>query len=269
LYRRLRNSLRWILGSLDGWRPSEHLPLAEMPELERWVLHRLTELDALVRNAVETYDWTGVYPAIHAFCATDLSAFYFDIRKDALYCDRPDSLRRRAARTVLDHLHRALATWLAPVLVFTAEEAWTARFGEHGSVHLQDFYDVPASWRDDELAAKWTRIRELRREVTINLEAMRKANTIGSSNQAAVRLAFGDGEDRLLAPAEWAEVLIVASVEFADAAGGMLATSVADGEKCVRCWRVLQEVGSVPAHPSLCRRCSDAVDSGLICRPAA
>ena len=114
-----------------------------MPELERWVLHRLTELDARIRAAVQSYDWTGVYPELHNFCATDLSAFYFDVRKDAIYCDRPDSLRRRAARTVLDHLHRCLTTWLAPVLCFTAEEAWCARFGEQDSVHLQLFPELP------------------------------------------------------------------------------------------------------------------------------
>ena len=107
-----------------------------MPELERYILHRMSALDAKLRAAVESYDWTGVYPEIHNFCATDLSAFYFDIRKDAIYCDRPDSLRRRGARTVLDHLHRCLCTWLAPVLCFTAEEAWTARIGEQDSVHL-------------------------------------------------------------------------------------------------------------------------------------
>ena len=117
-------------GRLDGFAEAERVPVPDMPELERWVLHRLTELDAQLRAAVESYDWTGVYPALHDFCADDLSAFYFDIRKDALYCDRPDSLRRRAARTVLDHLHRCLTTWLAPVLCFTAEEAWCARFGE-------------------------------------------------------------------------------------------------------------------------------------------
>ncbi len=139
LYRRLRNTLRWLLGSLAGFTPAERVPEAEMPELEAWVLHRIAELDAALRGAVASHDWTGVYPAIHAFCAADLSAFYFDVRKDALYCDRPDSLRRRAARTVLDHLHRCLATWLAPVLCFTAEEAWRARFGEDGSVHLQTF----------------------------------------------------------------------------------------------------------------------------------
>ncbi len=117
LYRRLRNTLRWLLGSLDGFTEDERVPVSEMPELERWVLHRLSELDARIRAAVETYDWTGVYPELHNFCATDLSAFYFDIRKDAIYCDRPDSPKRRAARTVLDHLHRCLTTWLAPVSV--------------------------------------------------------------------------------------------------------------------------------------------------------
>src|SRR5208283_3781140 len=147
LYRRLRNTLRWLLGSLADFSPSEHLPEAEMPELERFILHRLWELDRQIREAVETHDWTGVYPAIHAFCATDLSAFYFDIRKDTLYCDRPDSLRRRAARTVLNHVHRCLVTWLAPVLVFTAEEAWIARFGEAASVHLQEFPEIPARWQ--------------------------------------------------------------------------------------------------------------------------
>ncbi len=173
LYRRLRNTLRWILGSLAGWTEAEHLPRAEMPELECWVLHRLAEMDFQIGTAVETHDWTGVYPALHAFCATDLSAFYFDVRKDALYCDRPDSLRRRAARTVLDHLHRCLTTWLAPVLVFTAEEAWCARFGDETSVHLQDFADIPAAWRDEGLGERWAQIRDVRRVVTGALERAR------------------------------------------------------------------------------------------------
>jgi isoleucyl-tRNA synthetase len=270
LYRRLRNTLRWILGSLDGWSPAEHLPEAEMPELERWVLHRLAELDTLVRRAVETHDWAGVYPAIHAFCAADLSAFYFDIRKDALYCDRPDSRRRRAARTVLDHLHRCLATWLAPVLVFTAEEAWTARFGEAASVHRQDFYDVPAHWRDEALAAKWEMIRARRGGATIQLEDLRRNRDIGSSNEAVVRLHFPD-DDFLLTAGEWAEVLIVPSVTLREDGkpGGLAEVSKAPGEKCARCWRVLPEVGASHAHPALCVRCCDAVESGLTARVAA
>ena len=159
LYRRLRNTLRWLLGSLAGFRDDERVSYEEMPELERWVLHRMTELDAGIRAATESYAWTNVYPELHAFCAADLSAFYFDIRKDAIYCDRPDSLRRRSARTVLDHLHRSLTIWLAPVLCFTAEEAWSARFGEQNSVHLETYPELPGRWRDPSLAAKWAEIR--------------------------------------------------------------------------------------------------------------
>ena len=198
LYRRLRNTLRWLLGSLAGFTEAESVPYAEMPELEKWVLHRLAELDARIRAAVQSYDWTGVYPELHNFCATDLSAFYFDVRKDAVYCDRPDSLRRRAARTVLDHLHRCLTTWLAPVLCFTAEEAWCARFGEQDSVHLQLFPTLPAEWRDDALAARWETIRAIRRRITVPIEEARRANTLGSSLQASVTLPLTAETESLL-----------------------------------------------------------------------
>ncbi len=194
LYRRLRNTLRWLLGSLDGFSEAERVPVEQMPELERWVLHRLSELDARIRAATESYDWTGVYPELHNFCSTDLSAFYFDVRKDAIYCDRPDSLRRRAARTVLDHLHRCLTTWLAPVLCFTAEEAWCARFGEDSSVHLQLFPTIP-----DDMARRRAggeagqRIREMRRRVTGHLETARTAGGLKSSLEASVDLVFPIG----------------------------------------------------------------------------
>ncbi len=267
LYRRLRNTLRWLLGSLDGFAPAERLPLAELPELERWVLHRLSELDALLRRAVATHDWTGVYPAIHAFCAGDLSAFYFDIRKDALYCDRPDAMARRAARTVLDHLHRCLCTWLAPVLVFTAEEAWTARFGEAASVHLQEFYDVPAEWQDEALAMKWGAIRTIRKSVNEALEAERRDGRIRSSLEASLQLGFADGET-WLSEAEWAELCIVSHIDMTLAERASFAVERASGRKCARCWKVLDEVGSVATHPALCRRCADAVESGLLPRAA-
>ena len=270
LYRRLRNTLRWLLGALDGFDASERVPEAEMPELERWVLHRLTELDARIRAAVESYDWTGVYPELHNFCATDLSAFYFDIRKDALYCDRPDSLRRRAARTVLDVLHRTLCTWLAPVLCFTAEEAWVARFGEADSVHLQTFPDLPAAWRDEALAAKWERIRDVRRRVTVPLEEARRAGTIGASLQAQVNLPLRAEDEGLLDAETWAEIAIVSGVTITLDSGEPAASiALAPGAKCARCWRVLPEVGQQPGHPTLCSRCADAVDSGLVCRAAA
>jgi isoleucyl-tRNA synthetase len=269
LYRRLRNTLRWLLGSLDGFTEDERVALDEMPALERWVLHRLTELDQRIRAAVESYDWTGVYPELHNFCAGDLSAFYFDIRKDALYCDRPDSLRRRAARTVLDHLHRCLTTWLAPVLCFTADEAWCARFGEDDSVHLHTFPVLPESWHDARLGAEWETIRVIRRRITVPIEDMRRANTLGSSLQAAVVLPLSAEHAGLLSNDEWAEVAIVSTARTELDSGEPDATiTLASGTKCARCWRVLEEVGTQPKHPALCRRCTDAVESGLVCRAA-
>jgi isoleucyl-tRNA synthetase len=267
LYRRLRNTLRWVLGSLDGFSDDERVPVAEMPELERWVLHRLTEIAEKFAASVDSYDWTGVYPDLHNFCAVDLSAFYFDVRKDALYCDRPDSLRRRAARTVLDQLHRYLCTWLAPVLCFTAEEAWCARFGDATSVHLERFQIPPADWRDDALAAKWETIRAIRRRITVPIEDLRKTNAIGSSLQAAVELPLNAANEILLDEAAWAEIAIVSSVTLvSDTDESPARVTPASGEKCVRCWRVLPEVGSNPDHPALCLRCADAVESGLVCK---
>ncbi len=251
LYRRLRNTLRWILGSLDGFTEAERLPVEEMPELERWVLHRLAGLGAQIRHAVTSYDWTGVIPALHGFCATDLSAFYFDVRKDALYCDRPDSLRRRAARTVLDELHRCLTIWLAPVLVFTAEEAWTARFGTEDSVHLQSTPVLPPAWHDPALAERWRGIREQRRAITTMLEDLRKSGGIKSSLQAGVSLTEAEGFREL----DWAELAIVSQVVSGESFG----VHLAPGEKCARCWKVLPEVGSTAGHPGLCLRCADAV----------
>jgi isoleucyl-tRNA synthetase len=253
LYRRLRNTLRWILGSLDGFDDAEKLPEAKFPELERLILHRLAELDALIRSAVASHDWTGVYPAIHHFCATDLSAFYFDIRKDSLYCDRPDSEKRRASRSVLDILHRCLTAWLAPALPFTAEEAYCARFGDDACVHLTLFPEIPAHWRDPALAAKWGKIREIRALVTGAIEAMRRAKIIGSSLQAVAVLPLPSRD--LLGAQDWADICITSDVRF----GADGAASEAPGQKCERCWRVLPEVGANPRHPALCLRCCEAV----------
>ncbi|MCQ8278410.1 isoleucine--tRNA ligase [Acetobacteraceae bacterium KSS8] len=275
LYRRLRNTLRWLLGALDGFEESERVPLAEMPELERWVLHRLSELGAQIAGAVESHQWVGVYPALHAFCASDLSAFYFDVRKDALYCDAPSSLRRRACRTVLDHLHRALCCWLAPVLVFTAEDAWTARFGEESSVHLQDFPALPADWSDPALGERWVRLRAVRRLVTTAIESARRDGLVASSLQAELTLTLSETEAAEFGQVDWDELAIVSRADvaidpgaasvFSDAPGEgsgphlLPSVGVAPGHKCSRCWRVLEEVGTVPAHPALCLRCADVV----------
>ncbi|BAK83676.1 isoleucine--tRNA ligase [Komagataeibacter medellinensis] len=276
LYRRLRNTLRWLLGALDGFTEAERVPYAELPELERWVLHRLGELGGLVARAVETHEWVGVYPALHGFCAADLSAFYFDVRKDTIYCDGPASLKRRAARTVLDHLHRCLCTWLAPVLVFTAEEAWLARPGNIESVHLQAFPELPVEWNDPELGERWAMLRAVRRVITTEIETARRDGLVKSSLQAALELPLSEAEAARFAGIDWAELTIVSQAEINVIAGagsiylgedeaqegtphGIPSVSVASGHKCARCWKVLEEVGTESSHPELCLRCVDVV----------
>ena len=272
-YRRLRNTLRYLLGNLAGFAESERVAPAVMPELERFVLHRLAELDTLVRRAAEDYDFHAMFTALHTFCAVDLSAFYFDVRKDALYCDPTDAPRRRAARTALDRVFDCLVRWLAPVLCFTAEEAWLSRHGDAAgsSVHLETYAEVAAGWRDDALGEKWARIRELRRVVTGAIELERAQKRIGSSLQASVAIHADAEYVAALAGLDLAEICITSDGTLSTApppagafalpevAGVAVVVGLAPGEKCQRCWRVLPEVGTLAAHRDLCLRCADAV----------
>ena len=184
-YRKLRNTLRWMLGNLAHFEAVDKVAYEKMPELERLMLHRLAELDPLIRSAYAEFDYKRIFAALNGFMTSDLSAFYFDIRKDALYCDPYTSVTRKACLTVLDHLFRATVTWLAPMLCFTAEEAWLARDPAAQSVHLEGFMTVPQSWRDDVLAERWRKLRNVRRVVTGALELERAAKRIGSSLEAA------------------------------------------------------------------------------------
>jgi isoleucyl-tRNA synthetase len=211
---------------------------------------------------------------LHSFCATDLSAFYFDIRKDRLYCDAADDIKRRAVRTVLDRCFDCLVRWLAPVICFTAEEAWLARHGDlpGRSIHLELFADVPAGWRDDALGERWTVLRELRRVVTGALELERGAKRLGSSLQAAVELFVPEGLADQLHNVDLAELCITSAgtvrlgpapedaFTLPDVAEVGVRVLPAPGERCERCWRVLPEVGRVPGHADLCRRCAEVVD---------
>jgi isoleucyl-tRNA synthetase len=278
VYRRLRNTLRYLLGALDGFQDTERVEPAQMPELERWVLHRLKELDPIVRRSVEAFDFHAIYTELHQFCAVDLSAFYFDIRKDALYCDRPDDPRRRAVRTVMDLVFDCLAKWLAPILCFTAEEAWLARHGAGPgtSVHLEVFPTLPEAWIDANLAQRWATVRDLRRVVTGAIELERAAKRLGSSLQAAVTLhidgAAGADAAAALDGLDLAEICIVSEATLSAGAAPAGAFSMpevpdvavtvalASGEKCQRCWKVLPEVTTIADHPDLCVRCADAVD---------
>ncbi|HXP95330.1 MAG TPA: isoleucine--tRNA ligase [Telmatospirillum sp.] len=276
IYRRLRNTLRYLLGALDGFTEAERLEVAEMPPLERWVLHRLTELDGLVRQACNDFQFHGLFAELHNFCAVDLSAFYFDIRKDSLYCDHPSDIRRRATRTVMDLLCSCLIRWLAPFLCFTAEEAYLARRpDDQGSVHLEGFFDVPASWRDDALAERWTKIRDLRRVVTGALEIERGAKHIGSSLQAAPTLILTPDYEVDLDGFDLAEISITSKIQIergaipagaftlAEVPGVGVLFQIADGDKCLRCWKVLPDVGT-HGHEGLCGRCADAVEKGAV-----
>jgi isoleucyl-tRNA synthetase len=282
-YRRLRNTLRYLLGALDGYSAAaEEVGIAAMPELERWVLHRLAELDELVRRSVEALDFHTAFAALHNFCATDLSAFYFDIRKDRLYCDAADDIPRRAVRTVFDRCFDCLVRWLAPMICFTAEEAWLARHGDSPgrSIHLEVFADVPADWRDDALGERWALLRDLRPVVTGALELERGAKRLGSSLQAAVELFVPERLVEQLRDIDLAELCITSAGTVRAGAvpqGAFTLPDVPDvgarvlparGNRCERCWKVLPEVGQVPGHTDLCRRCAAVVDRG-VCASAA
>ena len=271
LYRRIRNTLRYLLGNLAGFDAGERVSRRDMPELERWVLHRLWELDRLVRRAIEDYDFHAMWTALHNFCAVDLSAFYLDIRKDVLYCEPAASLARRSARTVLDTLFDCLTAWTAPILCFTAEEAWLARHGDAGgeSVHLRQFPEVPADWRDEALAARWTEVRAVRRVVTGAIERERAAKRMRSGLEAAPVVWLAPERRAALDGLDLAEIAIVSTLAFGegeppadafrldDVEGVAVVPAGSDDERCARCWRRLPDVGEAGAD--ICGRCADAV----------
>ncbi|PTS78901.1 isoleucine--tRNA ligase [Sphingomonas sp. HMWF008] len=245
-YRKLRNTFRYLLGALDGFEESERLPVAEMPELERYVLHLLAELDAKLRAAVLVYDFNSYVRLLTEFAQEDLSAFYFDIRKDSLYCDAVTDPKRRACRTVFDTLFHALVRYAAPVLCFTAEEVWQDRFpSEDGSVHLLEWPEVPAVAGAD--AATWGAVRALRQQVNEAIEPLRRDKIVRSSLEADVVVP-----EAPLPVGDLAELFIVAKVSLGDA----LSVARSDFHKCGRCWRLLPEV----AHDGdLCDRCEEVV----------
>jgi isoleucyl-tRNA synthetase len=246
-YRKLRNSFRYLLGALDGFEESERIGHAEMPELERYMLALTAHLDARLRQAVVDFDFNAYVRALTDFCNDDLSAFFFDIRKDSLYCDAPSDVKRRAYRTVLDTLFHALVRWAAPVLVFTSEEVWGTRYPDADSVHLLEWPEIDTEWRHNELEAKWAALRELRIAVTEAIEPLRREKVIGSSLEAEVTVP-SDADPALLA-----ELFIVSSVKR----GGAIAVTKTSKHKCGRCWRLLPEVKE---DGDLCARCDEVVN---------
>jgi len=280
-YRKLRNTFRYLLGALDGFSEEERVPLGtvpawglspadaqgdspqggtvpELPELERYVLHLLADLDGKLRAAVDDFDFNSYTRLLSDFANNDLSAFFFDIRKDSLYCDAPTSPKRRAYRTVLDILFHALVRYAAPVLVFTAEEVWGTRYPDAGSVHLLEWPNVADDWLDDALGETWSGYRALRETVTAEIEPLRRDKTIGSSLEAKIALGIPDARDRpALRHDELAELFIVSEVVIAEVTHGTPAAAQRTSyEKCNRCWRHLPEV---TVEDALCGRCAEVL----------
>ena len=282
-YRKLRNTLRWMLGSLAHFDAKDAVTPADMPELERLMLHRLAELDPVIRKAYAEYDYRKVIAELSAFMNTELSAFYFDIRKDTLYCDPASSVARRAALTVIDRLCETITRWLAPILVFTAEEAWLCRNPDAaGSIHELGFAEVPAGWRDDALAAKWEKIRDIRRVVTGALEVERAAKTIGSSLEAAPTVHIADADlSAALAGVDLAEICITSGISvqaddgaeaafrLADVKGVAVVPGKASGIKCARSWRYFDPATADAEFPGITPRDAAAMREWRAANPAA
>jgi isoleucyl-tRNA synthetase len=270
-YRKLRNTLRWMLGTLHHDH-GEDVALSDIPELERLMLHRLAELEAVVESGYDTFDFKRVFYQLFNFITIELSAFYFDIRKDALYCDAASSKRRHAALYVIRQLFDHLVKWLAPLLPFTMEESWLSRYPDAESVHLEEFSKPDTAWRDDALAAKWAKIRKVRRVVTGALEVERREKRIGASLESAPVVYVKDAElFAAIDPESFADICITSQITLKNAAapdnayrleevpGVGVVHQPAEGRKCARSWRILPEVGSDPEFPELSIRDANAI----------
>ena len=270
-YRKLRNTFRYMLGGLGDYTDAERVAVADMPELERYILHRLAEVDAELKQHVNDFAFGPYMRVLNAFAQEDLSAFFFDIRKDCLYCDAPDDPKRMAYRTVMDILFHALTRYIAPVLVFTAEEIWQSRFpDENDSIHLKEWPKVDAGWMDDGLQRKWERLRHYRTMTTEAIEPYRTRKEIRSSLGAVAEFSFANCHDlESESSDELADLFIVSEVRINKTANDLTEYDVldslsnvavkitkTDNHKCGRCWRLLPEVEEDGA---LCDRCAEVL----------
>lgn len=272
IYRRFRNTLRYLLGAIHGFSVDKQVAYDDLPSLEKWVLHRLFEVEQEHKDASKSYNFMSFYNYLHAFCSQDLSAFYFDIRKDSLYCDHVDDLKRRSALTVMRTVFEHLVRWLAPVLSFTAEEAWHEYKGsDETSIHEQEFLTCDSCWNNHDLAESWKKMRHIRRVMTTALEIERHAKTIGSSLQAALYVYVDSEWEAFLRTFDLAEITITSqtfivvaqppanalTLDDVDHVG--VVVNVAEGQKCERCWKITKDVGLSDHYPDICKRCEDVV----------
>jgi isoleucyl-tRNA synthetase len=277
VYRRLRNTFRFLLGALDGFTPSERVAESDynaMPELEKFILQEMARVDLEVRTSIDKHDYGAMTQALYSLCNTTLSSFYFDIRKDRLYCDRPDSFERRACRTVMAELLDFLLTRLAPIIPFTTEEVWQYRphsiFENADSIHLRTFSGISVQ-PDSALLERWADVQKVRDVVLAALEPARASKEIGSSLEAAPEIYVSGKYADAVAGLNMAELCITSSAQVIAApvpAGAVTLQQTegvgvvfrkAEGKKCERCWKVLPEVGTDPEYPDLSLRDADAV----------
>ena len=265
LYRRFRNTFRFLLGALDGFTATEQIDLNDknMPELERYILNRLAETNAKIDEAIAAHDYNEMIQLLHHFCNSDLSSFYFDIRKDRLYCDRPDSFERRATRTVMAKLFEVIIHRLAIIMPFTTEEAWTYRpkeiFGTSESIHLNNF--IATKDVDESLNTRWNAAKEIRSAVLAAIEPKRADKTIGSSLEAHPHIYLNDELANIVTGIDLAEICITsqATIHIETTDTIRVDVQLSEGQKSVRCWKILPEVGSDPEYPDLTLRDADAV----------
>lgn len=281
IYRKLRNTIRYLLGAVKGFTHNERVDISQMPALERWVLHRIGQLEQLRLKSLKTFDFLTFYNNLHHFCAVDLSSFYFDIRKDRLYCDAFDDINRRATRTVMHDVLEILLHWLAPVLSFTTEDAWLCygsgdtwamKSQNKQSIHLNQAPSVDERWLDDSLGQEWEMIKQIRKVLTGALEIKRASKEIGSSLQGTIDLYVNSTDSKVLEivkSVDWAELAISSQVnirfesapdeayQLQDLNNIGALVSIADGQKCSRCWKVTTDI--IP-EKSICKRCNDVVE---------
>ena len=267
-YRRIRNTWRFMLGNLYDFDPKEQLSYGELLEIDRWILHRFQQLVARVREAYDSFTFHTIYHAVHNFCVVDLSSLYLDILKERLYVSAPSSPRRRSSQTAIYRILKGMIRLMAPILSFTAEEAWgylPKEEGDPDSVHLTTFPEVEEEMLDEDLAERWEQLLEVREVVTKALEEARQRKEIGHSLDARLTLrapselaaflrSFGD---------ELREIFIVSQLEIGEAPGGLqVEVSKARGKKCARCWVYHEEVGHLEGYPDLCPRCVEVISQG-------
>jgi isoleucyl-tRNA synthetase len=261
VYRKLRNTFRFLVSNLGDFKPEDRQDYEKLSKLDKCVLHRLAELDEEVRNAYNTYQFNRIYTELVNFCNSELSSLYFDIRKDSLYCDSDNSVRRLGTLTVFEHVFKCLVTWLAPFIPFAAEEVWQTLYPNSDSVHLQFFHEVDDNWFDEKLTNEWKMVRMVRNKVDAALEVLRTQKEIKSNMEARVTVYMNNEYKQVVDEFDMAEFCIVSDFDAAYGSELDVVAVKASTQKCERCWNLKNDVGTYDNHPTLCGRCVDVVET--------